>query len=78
MRNESKTKISLRAARVNSGYTIEEAANWVSISIEELFEYEKDAREMPFLTALEIIKLYRFPSDVIHFGIESDMFLERN
>jgi DNA-binding XRE family transcriptional regulator len=75
---EKNVRITLRAARVCSGYSTEEAAVSINISPETLCEYELDAGQMPLNTANRLLRLYRFPSHIIHFGNESDFIKIRN
>jgi DNA-binding XRE family transcriptional regulator len=75
---EKIVRITLRAARVCSGYSTEEAAICVNISPETLCEYERDAGKMPLNTANKLLRLYRFPSYIIHFGNESEFIKIRN
>jgi DNA-binding XRE family transcriptional regulator len=69
--------ISLRSARVSSGYTVEEAAKCINISPKKLCGYERDAAEMPLSTAIKILELYRLPIDIIYFGNESEFIKNR-
>lgn len=71
-------QISLRTARITSGYTVEEAAKWINISPETLSEYERDAGEIPLSTAIEILSLYRVPVDIVYFGNESELIRSKN
>jgi DNA-binding XRE family transcriptional regulator len=71
-------RITLRAARVSSGYTTEEAAKCINISPTKLCEYERDSGEMTLSTAIHILKLYRFSIDTIYFGNESEFIKKIN
>jgi DNA-binding XRE family transcriptional regulator len=75
---KTKVTISLRAARISSGYTSEESAKHLNISPETLCEYERDAGEMPVSMAIVILRLYGFHVDIIHFGRESEFVESRN
>jgi DNA-binding XRE family transcriptional regulator len=69
--------ITLRAARISSGYSAEEAAECVKISTETLDGYERDAGEMPLQMAIILLRMYRFPFSIIHFGNESEFIKSR-
>lgn len=69
-------EVTLRAARVSAGYTVEEAAKKMNISIETLNEREKDAGDIPLDNAIALTELYRIPFDLVYFGKESD-YIER-
>lgn len=67
-------KITLRAARVNSGFTLLEAAESLGINKDTLSKYQKDSTDIPRSLILKIQKLYFVNADNIFFGIESDFF----
>ena len=71
-------QISLRAARITSGYTVEEAARHIKVSPETLCAFEQDAGDMPLSMAIEILNLYRVPVDVVYFGRESELNVKRD
>lgn len=58
-------KISLEAARVNAGYTQEQAASKLGISRATIINWEK-GRAIPGIPAMDkISKLYKIPVDFI-------------
>ena len=60
--------ISLKAARVNAGYTQKEAAKMLNISQATLQNYENSVT-FPTMDMVEKISgLYKFPKDFIFFG----------
>lgn len=65
-------KISLRAARELSGYTVEEVAVICGITVEDVKGYEKDTREMPFDLARKVKRLFHINIEQIHLGLESE------
>lgn len=61
-------KITLAAARVNAGYTQEEAALKLNISKKTLFNYETGEQVPDWEMVHKIGVLYHFPIDFIFFG----------
>ncbi|GGH83665.1 transcriptional regulator with XRE-family HTH domain [Pullulanibacillus pueri] len=67
-------QITLRAARVNSGYTLKEAAEKFGISPDTLSKYEKDSTNVPRTFFIKIEKVYNVSVENIFFGQQSDFF----
>ncbi|MFT8406140.1 helix-turn-helix transcriptional regulator [Liquorilactobacillus nagelii] len=61
-------KLSLTAARVNSGYTLKEAAAMMGVHYQTLSSWEKDSTKLTFEEADKLSKLYHIPSGLIFFG----------
>lgn len=60
-------KISLRAARINAGYTQKEASAHLGISNKTLTSWEKGITFPPTNMILKICKLYKVPFDNLNF-----------
>lgn len=67
-------KITLRAARVNAGFTLVEASKKFGINKDTLLKYEKDSSNVPRKFFIQIEEIYGVPVDNIFFGNESDFF----
>lgn len=67
-------KITLRAARVNAGLRLVEAAQKFGINKDTLSKYEKDSTNIPRSIFINIENIYGIPVDNIFFGIESEFF----
>lgn len=67
-------KITLRAARVNAGLRLIEAAGRFGINKDTLSKYEKDSTNIPRSIFIKIEEVYKVPVDNIFFGNESDFF----
>lgn len=67
-------KITLRAARVNAGFTLMEAANLFGINKDTLSKYEKDSTNVPRSFFVNIENFYKVPVENIFFGPQSDFF----
>ncbi|MFI8493323.1 helix-turn-helix domain-containing protein [Peribacillus butanolivorans] len=67
-------KLTLRAARVNAGLKLIDAANLFGINKDTLSKYEKDSTNVPrtFLEKIEV--LYNIPVEHIFFGEQSEFF----
>lgn len=63
-------EISLKAARINSGLTQQEAANYLNVSVQTLRKYEKDSTSITFNTLNKMSKLYSMP--IAYFCIGSN------
>ena len=70
-------KITLRAARELSGYTIEEAAGYFGIKVEALERYEMNTALIPVKIISKISLLYKIPLELIFIGTENK-FLNNN
>lgn len=67
-------KITLRAARVNAGLRLVEAAELFGINKDTLSKYEKDSTNVPRSFFVQIENIYGVPLNNIFFGQESDFF----
>lgn len=66
-------KITLKAARVNAGLTITEAAKLIGISPTTLIKWEKNSGIVTPVKQLAIQRVYKFPIDNIFFGNELEL-----
>lgn len=66
-------QITLRAARVNLGYTLKEAAKEFGIHHETLAKYELDSTNVPRTFFTQIESVYGIPTEYIFFGKQSKM-----
>ena len=69
--------ITLRAARVNRGYTLKDVAEKVGKNIDTINKYEIDSTNIPRSLMVDLLKLYEIDPDNIFFGKELD-FIEYN
>lgn len=67
-------KITLKAARVNSGLNLKEAAELFGIHHETLSKYEKDSTDIPRSLIMKVEENYKVPLENIFFGKQSDFF----
>jgi transcriptional regulator with XRE-family HTH domain len=67
-------QITLRAARVNAGLTLVEAAKLFGINKDTLSKYEKDSSNVPRKFFIKIEEIYGVPVDNFFFGVESEFF----
>ncbi|WGT38539.1 helix-turn-helix transcriptional regulator [Lysinibacillus sp. 1 U-2021] len=67
-------RITLRAARVNAGLTLTEAAKMFGINKDTLSKYEQDSTNVPRTFMLNIEQLYKIPIENIFFGKQSEFF----
>lgn len=67
-------KMTLRAARVNSGLTLVTASKELSINKDTLWRYEKDSSDIPRSLLMKIVDLYGINANDIFFGKESEFF----
>lgn len=65
-------KLTLRAARVNAGYSQAEAAKELNKSIDTIGKYEADSSNIPRSLMEDFCRLYHIHPDNIFFGVESD------
>jgi DNA-binding XRE family transcriptional regulator len=70
---DNEYRISLRAARITSGYSIKKAAIALGISPQRLYKYERNADDLPVSLAKKIIQLYSVPLQIIYFGEASKL-----
>lgn len=65
-------QITMRAARVNAGYTQGEASSELGINTDTLSKYEKYNSKIGRDIIVKIQELYKLDADDIFFGIESE------
>lgn len=61
-------RISLKAARVNAGFSQQEAAKMLGVSKATLQNYETGCTVPDILMSRKIEEVYHFPADYIFFG----------
>ncbi len=59
--------ISLKAARVNAGYTQDSAAKKLGISVSTLANYEKGKTEPGYSTIRKMVEVYKVSMDDLNF-----------
>lgn len=67
-------KITLKAARVNAGLKLVDAAGKFGINKDTLSKYERDSTNIPRSILVKIEEVYGWPIDNIFFGPQSDFF----
>lgn len=67
-------KLTLRAARVNSGLRLVDAAKLFGVNKDTLSKYEKDSTDVPRSFFIKIEEIYRVPVENIFFGKQSEFF----
>ncbi|MEC1637399.1 helix-turn-helix transcriptional regulator [Schinkia azotoformans] len=67
-------KITLKAARVNAGLKLVDAANKFGVNKDTLSKYEKDSSNVPRSFFAKIEEVYGWPVENIFFGPQSDFF----
>lgn len=65
-------KITLRAARVNSGLTAKEVADRTGKCVDTISKYELDSSNIPHDLMISLLELYNVPFVHIFFGRESE------
>lgn len=70
--NQMPYQISLRAARVNLGLTLKDAAKEFNINHETLASYEKDSTNVPRSFFIRVESVYGIPVENIYFGKQED------
>lgn len=60
----------LRSLRVKFGYTQEEAAELIGVSVRTLRSWEQDSTTIPYMVVKKIESVYRTSQDYIFFGNE--------
>lgn len=65
-------KISLKAARVNLGLTLKEAAQQFDIHYETLSNYEADSTNVPRTFFVKVESVYGIPTEYIYFGTQKE------
>jgi transcriptional regulator with XRE-family HTH domain len=69
-------KITLKAARVNVGKTLKEAAAEFGFHYETLSNYEADSTNVPRTFLIKIEAVYGIPTEYIYFGKYCDYIAE--
>lgn len=69
----STIQMSLKAARVNAGFTSKEAAEAVNVHYQTLTKYERDSSDIPFSLLDELSNLYQIPINNIFLGKEYEL-----
>lgn len=64
-------QVTLRAARVNCGYTLKDVAEKTGRSMDTISKYENDSTNIPRNLMVMLIDLYNIPDEHIFFGSES-------
>ncbi|GIO33096.1 hypothetical protein J2TS6_42370 [Paenibacillus albilobatus] len=64
-------QLTLRAARVNRGFSLKEVASHVGKCPETIGKYENDSTAIPRGLFLELVRLYGVPEEMIFCGKES-------
>lgn len=65
-------KITLKAARVNIGKTLKEAAAEFGVHYETVSNYEADSTNVPRTFFIKIEAVYGIPTEHIYFGKQAD------
>jgi transcriptional regulator with XRE-family HTH domain len=65
-------KITLKAARMNIGKTLKEAASEFGIHYETLSNYENDSTNVPRTFFINLEAVYGIPMEYIYFGKQDD------
>lgn len=63
--------ITMKAARVNRGITIKEAAKDLGIGERALYNYEAGITSPPIQVGMAMAKLYDVPLDMLDFGMNT-------
>lgn len=61
-------KISLKAARINAGFTAKEVGKIVGKNYQTILKYEQDSSNIPLDFGKELAKLYKYPFNYIFLG----------
>jgi transcriptional regulator with XRE-family HTH domain len=64
-------QITLKAARINSGFTLKDVALETGKSVDTISKYESDSTHIPRDLMVALINLYQVPYELIFFGKES-------
>lgn len=65
-------KITLKAARINRGFTIKDVAEKSGKCIDTISKYESDSSAIPQDLMISLLELYKVPFDHVFFGKESE------
>ena len=61
-------KITLKAARINAGYTLKSASEAIGVSVATLHSWERDSSSVKVSDVNKIEKTYGYPVEFIFFG----------
>lgn len=62
------TELTLKACRVNAGYTLRQVADKVGRNFQTISKYEKDSTKIPIDLLKELAELYKIRMDEIFLG----------
>jgi transcriptional regulator with XRE-family HTH domain len=65
-------KVTLRAARINRGFTLKEVAEKTGKCIDTISKYEADSSSIPHEFMVMLLELYQVPFGHVFFGKESE------
>jgi transcriptional regulator with XRE-family HTH domain len=65
-------KITLKAARINAGYTLKSAAEKFGVHHETVSNYEHDSTNVPRSFFIKLPEVYGIPTENIYFGKQSE------
>lgn len=66
-------QLSLKACRVNAGFTMQKAADAIGVHNQTLAKYEKDSSDIPVSLLAKLSDLYQVPEDYIFLGLEYEL-----
>lgn len=69
-------QITLRAARVNAGMYLKDAAKLFNIHHETLSNYENDSTNVPRTFFIKLEEVYGIPTERIYFGKQKEYWKE--
>lgn len=75
---EEKLIISLRAARTNRGYSLDDVSEITNYSRDKIHRYELDSSDIPFSMLETLLNLYQVNMRNIFLGNESDFIGKYN
>lgn len=64
--------MSMEAARVNAGYTQEEASKLFGVHVQTLAKLENDNSKMSYDLIQKIPEVYKVPANLIFFGLKNE------
>jgi transcriptional regulator with XRE-family HTH domain len=65
-------QITLKAARVNAGFLLKDAAKIFGVHYETLSNYEADSTNVPRTFFIKVEEVYGIPTENIYFGKQAD------
>lgn len=66
-------QLTLKALRINAGYTAKEVSEMTDIHVQTLLKYEKDSSKIPMNLLKELSEIYQTPLDYIFLGKEFEL-----